>query len=105
MLYQGDFFSSEDRQVMAAVQEAAADQLSGFRGQFRDPRLPEMLFRFRARNYPESLTQDETERWQEFVQTRANSRVARERKENLKALLQTQSDDPVLQDLKAYFGE
>ena len=104
MLYQGDFFTSEDRQVMAAIHDSEIDRLSGFRSQFRDPRLPEMLFRFRARNYPDSLDEDDLRRWREFVLSRANSRIARDRKDRLGALLEEQSHDPVLQDLAAYLG-
>jgi exodeoxyribonuclease-1 len=33
---------------------------------FEDQRLPEMLFRYRARNYPESLTPQEYGIWEEF---------------------------------------
>ena len=31
---------------------------------FDDARLPELLFRYRARNYPELLTFDEAQRWE-----------------------------------------
>ena len=31
---------------------------------FDDQRLPEMLFRYRARNWPDSLSNDEQEQWQ-----------------------------------------
>ena len=33
---------------------------------FKDKRLPEMLFRYRARNYPDTLNAEETQRWQTF---------------------------------------
>src|SRR3546814_11358957 len=37
---------------------------------FRDPRYPELLFRYRARNWPETLDADEHMRWQNFRQAR-----------------------------------
>ena len=37
-----------------------------------------MLFRYRARNYPESLTVDESKHWQTFCLARVNDRHARE---------------------------
>ena len=37
---------------------------------FNDKRLAEMLFRYRARNWPESLAEDETEQWQQYRQQR-----------------------------------
>ena len=33
---------------------------------FEDPRLPEMFFRYRARNYPQSLDAADRECWDEF---------------------------------------
>jgi exodeoxyribonuclease-1 len=40
---------------------------------FQDQRLPEMLFRYRARNYPETLTADERLRWDAFRHDRLQS--------------------------------
>ena len=37
---------------------------------FSDVRLPEMLFRYRARNYPDNLTKAEQLRWAEFCTKR-----------------------------------
>ncbi len=33
---------------------------------FEDARVPEMVFRYRARNFPESLSADEQSRWQAY---------------------------------------
>jgi len=44
--------------------------LSKTRMQFDDPRIPEMLFRYRARNWPQSLSQEERKRWDTFRQHR-----------------------------------
>ena len=33
---------------------------------FQDPRLPEMLFRYRARNHRASLSAEEAARWDDF---------------------------------------
>ena len=33
---------------------------------FHDQRLPELLFRYRARNWPETLTQTEAQRWEQM---------------------------------------
>jgi len=63
MLYQGDFFSAADKQVMDEVRQARPSDLATFAGRFQDPRLPEMLFRYRARNYPETLSNVERETW------------------------------------------
>ncbi len=37
---------------------------------FRDPRLIELLFRYRARNWPQTLSFDEQERWNAYRRQR-----------------------------------
>ena len=37
---------------------------------FRDARLPELLFRYRARNWPDSLLPNEHERWNAYRRQR-----------------------------------
>jgi exodeoxyribonuclease-1 len=37
---------------------------------FADERLPELLFRYRARNFPQTLTNQEQQQWQLFCQQR-----------------------------------
>ena len=37
---------------------------------FQDPRLAELLFRYRARNWPETLTADERDRWNAYRRLR-----------------------------------
>lgn len=66
MLYSGGFFSDEDRRVMDRVREATPEELAGSTYPFQDPRLPEMLFRYRARNFPQSLDDDERAQWEEY---------------------------------------
>ena len=56
MLYSGGFFSHNDKRVMDQVRESSPEELPSTTFPFEDSRLPEMLFRYRARNYPESLS-------------------------------------------------
>lgn len=65
-IYSGGFFSPHDRQLMDQLRQMSSRQLAEAKPPFQDPRLPEMLFRYRARNYPETLTPEERERWQVF---------------------------------------
>ena len=69
MLY-GGFFDEQDKRVMAKVRQATPELLSDELCAFRDPRLKEMLFRYRARNFPTSLRVDEHERWLAFCRWR-----------------------------------
>jgi len=66
MLYGAAFFSQDDRQRMDDIQQMSAEALADHRPAFDDKRLPEMLFRYRARNWPESLSEEEKAQWQEF---------------------------------------
>jgi exodeoxyribonuclease-1 len=66
MLYGGGFFSDADRRAMDAVRATPPAQLAAAVFAFEDPRLPEMLFRYRARNYPDTLSPEERQRWDEF---------------------------------------
>jgi exodeoxyribonuclease-1 len=45
-------------------------QLAQQQWPFDDERLPELLFRYRARNFPDTLSFEEQERWRIFCQQR-----------------------------------
>ena len=64
MLYSGGFFSDQDKGLMDDIRHSPPDALHALSPPFQDPRLPEMLFRYRARNYPDTLDADEQARWQ-----------------------------------------
>ncbi len=66
MLYSGGFFSEQDKQVMEQLREQTPEELAAGSFVFEDSRLPEMLFRYRARNYPNSLAPEELAAWEEF---------------------------------------
>lgn len=64
-LYSG-FFGDGDRKQMQRVRAAGPDRLAQWQPSFDDPRLPELLFRYRARNFPASLSADEAQRWERW---------------------------------------
>ncbi len=65
-LYSGGFFSRDDSQRMDEIRNTPIKELSQKHFAFDDPRLPEMLFRYRARNYPELLNDNERLQWNEY---------------------------------------
>ena len=75
-IYSGGFFSENDKKQMAKIRGMLPEQLAKVTFKFTDSRLPEMLFRYRARNYPETLTSDELLRWNEFCVNRLTGRQA-----------------------------
>ncbi|MGC3875107.1 exodeoxyribonuclease I [Halomonas sp. GXIMD04776] len=72
MLYSGGFFSPADRQEMQRVLETSPEALANTVFAFQDPRLEEMLFRLRARNYPDTLTSEEQAQWEGYRWARMN---------------------------------
>lgn len=63
LLYAGGFFSDRDRRAMESVHRLSPNDLAAKPPTFDDPRLPRMLFRYRARNWPETLTHEERDDW------------------------------------------
>ena len=70
LLYGGGFFSPQDKQQMQQVIQMSGAALEHQTFSFKDPRLPEMLFRYRARNFPEYLSAQEQLQWRQFCQAR-----------------------------------
>ncbi|MFT4172014.1 MAG: exodeoxyribonuclease I [Rhodocyclaceae bacterium] len=59
----GGFVGNADRRTLNRLRQLEGEALRDARAAFEDERLDELLFRYRARNYPDSLTEDEAERW------------------------------------------
>ncbi|WP_076997244.1 exodeoxyribonuclease I [Variovorax sp. KK3] len=59
----GGFVGNGDRRRLMQLRGLSSTELAHARTGFDDPRLAELLFRYRARNFPETLDADETERW------------------------------------------
>ena len=65
-LYAGGFISNTDREKLNWLISEPVETLGEQEVRFEDERLPEMLFRYRARNYPATLDGEEMERWEQF---------------------------------------
>ena len=68
-IYRG-FASDADRRVLREVRASPPADLRTKSFAFRDARYAELLFRYRARNFPNTLNPDERARWQDFRRTR-----------------------------------
>ena len=64
-LYEG-FLPNADKPLLAEVRSASAEDLASGAIQFQDSRYQELLFYFRARNFPDTLNEEEWHRWEEF---------------------------------------
>lgn len=62
-LYDG-FICDADRLLCNQVRKESAEKLRYSHFEFQDERLPELLFRYRARNWPATLNASEANQWQ-----------------------------------------
>lgn len=76
MLYSGGFFEDHDKRLLQKIRSASPEALATTEFAFKDARLPELLFRYRARNFPDSLNPGERQRWKAFCHQRLNDPAA-----------------------------
>lgn len=79
-LYGGPFLSPADKQSLAKIRglspQRLAEELEQHLGHFDDRRLDEMVWRYLARNYPETLTGEQQQRWAEHCHARLHEENA-----------------------------
>lgn len=68
-LYDG-FLGDRDRRLCEQVRTLEPAQLGHGHWMFDDPRMSELLFRYRARNFADTLNAEERQRWFSFCQQR-----------------------------------
>ncbi|MGL5947507.1 MAG: exodeoxyribonuclease I [Aeromonas sp.] len=73
-LYDG-FFSAADKKNLDRVRGCSPDQLAALEIKFIDPRLPQMLFRYRARNWPHTLSEQELGQWRRYCQEKLTAEL------------------------------
>ena len=66
----GGFLSDDDRRRCEQVRRTPAEELAALHPAFDAAKLEELLFRYRARNWPETLEGEERLRWEEFRHAR-----------------------------------
>ncbi len=60
----GGFVGNGDRRKLESLRQEKPQALAAMRPSFEDERLGELFFRYRARNFPETLSEDERELWE-----------------------------------------
>ncbi|WP_064748281.1 exodeoxyribonuclease I [Lysobacter antibioticus] len=64
------FINEADKRLFRIVRSTAPEALNSVVFDFRDARLPELLFRYRARNWPHTLDAGERRRWDDYRRRR-----------------------------------
>ena len=105
MLYGGPFFNDDDKERMSHIHTMPPEELVGYQPPFNDSRLPEMLFRMRARNWPETLTEEEKQRWQEFRQARIDINSYKDEITELKLAPERTTDELAILDELINYAE
>ena len=72
-LYDG-FLDRPDQIKCLAVRRAGLNDLAGFHPDFHDPRLPDLLLHYKARNFEKALDEAERAKWEEYRLARIKSR-------------------------------
>jgi len=104
MLYSG-FFDEHDKRLMVQVRKSSPEQLAAQSFSFKDERLKALLFRYRARNFPQTLSTQEQQQWREFCQWRLNDPASGSSLTitDLEArIAQLRQQDPTLNDKQLY---
>ncbi|WP_175626123.1 MULTISPECIES: exodeoxyribonuclease I [Oxalobacteraceae] len=61
----GGFVGNNDRRTLQELRALSPEALAQARPAFADPRLEEIVWRYRARNFPHTLSEEEQQRWEE----------------------------------------
>ena len=69
-LYSGGFIGKADREKLNRLLQVEPAHMGEETPSFEDARLDEMVFRYRARNFPSTLDGEDQERWEQFRQQR-----------------------------------
>ncbi|MBB5193660.1 exodeoxyribonuclease-1 [Silvimonas terrae] len=62
----GGFVGNNDRRTLEKLRQLRPEQLASARPAFDDQRLSELVFRFRARNFADTLNEEEQAQWQQL---------------------------------------
>jgi exodeoxyribonuclease-1 len=73
-LYDG-FVPDVDKLRIEKVRTASVDQLADLHPEFTDERLNDLLLRYKARNYPSSLAEDEMAAWEQWRADRVRAQL------------------------------
>ena len=107
MIYQG-FFSFQERAQLEQIKTLPPTDMPWQADDFKDPRAAELIRRFRARNFPESLDSEQQITWAQSCQERLQQRHGEdwehwfEHLDRLRAEVSSTSDQDLLDQIEAY---
>ncbi|MDR1969951.1 MAG: exodeoxyribonuclease I [Candidatus Nomurabacteria bacterium] len=96
------FIPDADRAKVRVVASANAEELADFHPTFVDERLPELLLRYKARNFPISLSEDEQERWENYRTDKFQREIPKFMESLTRLAGAPDADDFLLQELQLW---
>ena len=66
----GGFISNDDRKLCNQVLTSSPEKLSSWKPEFKSARLEALYPRYRARNWPETLSPEDQQKWKQFCRAR-----------------------------------
>lgn len=96
------FVPEVDRIRCNAVRNADADGLADFHPNFTDERLPELLLHYKAKNFPTSLSADETKKWETYRRARLE-RFSPTFVKEIEELEKNHADQFIIDELKLWY--
>ncbi len=100
-LYDG-FLDNTDKTRCAAVRRATLNDLADFHPDFHDPRLPDLLLHYKARNFERALTESEHTKWEEYRMNRIKGAQNQYIKE-IQQLAAAGKDPFILEELQLWY--
>jgi exodeoxyribonuclease I len=91
-LYEG-FINGKDKIRLEAVRTASVRELADFHPEFDDERLPSLLLRYKARNFPDVLSESEVATWESWRSERIKKRLPAFMKSLERVALQSGTSD------------
>ncbi|MEX8193719.1 exodeoxyribonuclease I [Comamonas guangdongensis] len=105
----GGFVGNEDRRRLLQIKKLSPQELALDKTGFDDARLTELVWRYRARNFPQTLTEAEQRRWEQhraacLIEGRGGARTAEQMFAMIDALSETADErgEEILGDLYDY---
>ena len=95
------FAPDSDKTKIRLVAAASESDLADMHPEFNDKRLDELLLRYKARQYPKTLSETEQQKWEQYRITKLQRELPKYF-EQLNKLSQQGVDDYILQELQLW---
>lgn len=100
-LYDG-FLDAQDKTKCMAISRATVNDLADFHPDFHDPRLPDLLLHYKARNFENSLSENEHAAWEKYRVERIKAHANQYIKE-IQELAAAGKDSFLLEELQLWY--